>query len=211
VQAVIFDLDNCLCDAMEAGAALFAPAFKALRRANRGALTPAVLQRALADCWHTAFDAVAERYGFSPLMVQAGHRAFARLEVRTPLRGYPDLPVVRELAVRRYLVTSGFRRLQASKIRALGIESWFDAVVIDAIDDERHPGKRQIFEQILTRGAWSPCQVLVVGDNPNSELAAGRQLGMPTVQTLRPRVRRSAAADHHITTLDELKPLIVPQ
>jgi FMN phosphatase YigB (HAD superfamily) len=51
-------------------------------------------------------------------------------------------------------------------------------------------------------------QVLLVGDNHDSEIAIGARLGLRTVQTLRPGVPRSPAATHHIQTLQELKPLL---
>jgi putative hydrolase of the HAD superfamily len=208
MNAVIFDLDNCLCAASAVGEDLFAPVFAAVRDANRAGLDESVLQRAFSDCWHTSFDVVAKRYGFSNEMIEAGYTAFAALEVTSPLTGYPDLSVVRELPIRRYLVTTGFRRLQESKIRALGIDAWFERVIVDAIDEAEHPGKQSIFETILTGENCLAEKVLVVGDNPSSELAAGRNIGMVTVQTLRPGVTHWAGASHHIRSLDELWPLI---
>ena len=210
MDAVIFDFDNCLCPATAVGEAPFAPAFSALREANRGYLEESVLERAIADCWHTSFDAVAARYGFSDAMIDAGNAAFGRVEAAPPLIGYADLHVVRELPLRRFLVTTGFRRLQESKIRALGIESWFERVIVDAIDEAEHAGKQAIFETILMDENLSAENVLVVGDNPVSELAAGRNLGMVTVQTLRPGVTRWPGASHHIESLDELWSLIGP-
>jgi len=141
-------------------------------------------------------------------MVDAGHAAFAQLEVTSSLGGYADLPIVRELPGKRYLVTSGFRKLQESRIRALGIATWFDNVFVDAIDEPEHPGKQKIFEAILTQGPWCADEVMVVGDNPRSELAAGRRLGMVTVQILRPGVSRSADVDHHAASLGELRALL---
>ncbi len=208
IQAVIFDLDNCLCAASAVGDELYAPAFAALRAANRGRLDEAALHAAFQECWYTAFDTVAALHGFSPAMIDAGHAAFAGLEVTTPLVAYPDLPLVRELPVRRFLVTSGYRRLQESKVRALGIGDWFDAVIVDAVDDPDHPGKQAIFERLLAAERCAAGEVMVVGDNPVSELAAGRNLGMVTVQILRPGVVRSAEAMHHIDSLDELRPLM---
>jgi FMN phosphatase YigB (HAD superfamily) len=46
--------------------------------------------------------------------------------------------------------------------------------------------------------------VLIVGDNPASEIAAGNALGMPTVQMLRPGVRPCDTARHHVHGLAEL-------
>jgi FMN phosphatase YigB (HAD superfamily) len=173
IKVLIFDLDNCLCPASAVGHDLYAPAFEALRAANRGWLDEAVLDQAIADCWYTAFDTVALIHGFSQEMIDAGHAAFSELEVTWPLSGYPDLPAVCELPVRRHLVTSGYRRLQESKVRSLGIGAWFDSVVVDAIDEADHPGKQLIFEGILATGRWLAPEIMVVGDNPISELAAG--------------------------------------
>jgi FMN phosphatase YigB (HAD superfamily) len=50
--------------------------------------------------------------------------------------------------------------------------------------------------------------VLVVGDNPKSEIEAGNRLGMPTVQILRPGVARGATATHYIHELSELLAII---
>lgn len=208
IKAIIFDLDNCLCAASAVGEDLVAPAFAALRAANHGHLDDAALEHAIAQCWYTAFDAVAQVHGFSQAMIDAGNAAFSRLEVSTPLVGYADLHVVRELPAARFLVTSGYRRLQESKVRALQIGDWFDAVIVDAIDEAGHPGKQAIFERILAAGGWSASEVMVVGDNPISELAAGRNLGMITVQTLRPGVQRCADVSRHIHSLEELRPLI---
>ena len=103
-RVAIFDLNNCLLDARAVGG-LFEPAFAAVRAANRGTLGDDVLERALHACWHTAFALVAARYGFSAAMIEAGKAAFGAMEVQGPLQGYDDLPLVRVLPLKRYLVT----------------------------------------------------------------------------------------------------------
>ena len=208
-EVLIFDLDNCLAPATEVGAALYEPAFEAIRRANQGLLDSAALEDAIADCWRHALDWVAAHHGFSPAMLQAGRDAFRKIEVTQPLHGYPDIDVVRNLPGYRHLVTTGFRRLQTSKITALGIESWFEGIHIDAIDEPDRIGKQGLFEQILAAGRWRPGQALVIGDNPESELGAARRLGIDAVQTLRPGVMRSDVANHHVTSLDQLHLLLV--
>ena len=200
----IFDLDNCLLDARAVGP-LFEPALNAIRQANQGALAPVALEEALDQCWYTAFDLVAERYGFTPAMRDAGWREFSQLRVTAPLNGYPDIGLLQRIPLRRYLVTSGFRRLQDSKIDALGIRPWFEQVVIDAIDDpSRARGKEAIFAQILAQAGCPPHSAVVVGDNPLSELSAGRALGATTVQTVRPGVAPWALADHQVDGLQGL-------
>jgi putative hydrolase of the HAD superfamily len=53
-----------------------------------------------------------------------------------------------------------------------------------------------------------PEEVLVVGDNPESEIEAGNQLGITTVQILRPGVTRGNNASYYIDELAELTMLV---
>jgi putative hydrolase of the HAD superfamily len=208
IAAVIFDLDNCLAAADEPGRALLEPMFAAIRRTNDGALSAAALERAFEDCWRLPLDAVAEKHGFSPVMLAAGWAAGCRIRVETRMTGYSDLGALGALTVKLFLVTSGFRALQESKIDALDLRSRFDAVYVDAIDEADRKRKDGIFRDILERYGLEPERVLVVGDNPESEIAAGNRLGMRTVQILRPGIARGAKATHYIHGLSELRAII---
>ncbi len=128
-RAIIFDLDSCLSAADEPGQLLYAPAFHAITHASRGSHIPSVLQNAFPDMWRLPFDFVAKKYSFTPAMKDAGWEALTQLEVNAPMQGYGDLDVLKELPVQRFLVTSGFRRLQESKIHALGIRPLFTALI----------------------------------------------------------------------------------
>jgi len=209
IKAIIFDLDSCLSAADEPGQEFFAPAFDAIKRFTEGSHTSQVLEQAFADMWRLPFDFVARKYNFTPSMLSAGWERLAQLEVTTPMHGYGDLDALKDLPAQLFLVTSGFRRLQNSKIRALGIAPIFAALHVDAIDEPGHRGKQKLFEEILRAHQLQPHEVLIVGDNHDSEIAAGVRLGIRTVQTLRPGVPRSLVATHHIKTLHELRPLLL--
>ena len=204
IKAIIFDLDNCLAAADETGRQLLAPTFDAIRRANHGTLTEETLERAFEACWGHSLDRVARRYGFSDEMLAAGWAENARAEVKVPMRGYPDLDAIRELPAKLFLVTSGFRRLQESKVRALAVRSLFEQVYIDAIDEPNRKGKEAIFAEILRANALGPGEVLVIGDDADSEIAAGNRLGVPTAQIQRAGIPRAVNATHHIESLTEL-------
>ncbi len=208
INAIIFDLDSCLSAADEPGQELFAPSFAAIKGANKGSHASQVLEQAFAEMWRLPFDCVAQKYNFTPAMLTAGWEQLARLEVTTPMHGYGDLDSLADLPAQLFLVTSGFRLLQNSKIRALGIAPFFAAIHLDAIDESGHRGKQKLFEDIIRAGQLQPHQVLIVGDNHDSEIAAGVRLGLRTVQTLRPGAPRSPLATHHIQTLHELRPLL---
>ena len=208
VKAIIFDLDSCLSAADEPGRQLFQTAFVAIRQANHGSHTEATLRDAFEDMWRLPYDFVARRYTFTPEMFAAGWKELVQVEVTATMFGYGDLSALKELPVVLFLVTSGFRRLQESKIRALGIKPLFTALFIDAIDEPEHRGKEKLIEDILHSNNLVPREVLIVGDNPDSELAVGQRLGIATVQTLRPGVPSSASATHHIRSLHELKAIV---
>jgi putative hydrolase of the HAD superfamily len=128
-----------------------------------------------------------------------------------PLRGYGDLDVLAEFRVPLFLVTTGFRDFQESKVDALGIRERFVEVIVDDIDGYVRLGKYRIFDELLGRHRWQPESVLVVGDNPESEIKAGNRLEMPTVQILRPHVDRHQSARYHVRDLAELRTLIESQ
>lgn len=207
IRAIIFDLDNCLSAADEVGRGLLEPVFDAIRRANRGALPSEALGRAFEDRWRRPLDRVACEYGFTDEMLAAGWEVAARVEVEVPMRGDPDLGALAELPAMLFLVTSGFRRLQESKIRALRFEPLFERIHVDAIDEADRRGKEGLFREILKAHQLAPEEVLVVGDSPDSEIEAGNRLGLRTVQILRPGVPRGDNATHYIHGLAELKGL----
>lgn len=208
IRAIIFDLDNCLGPADEIGRDFYEPAFTAIREANDGRFSDEELDNALADNWRDAFDAVARKHAFPQAMIVAGYRAFDSLRIPRRLSGYGDLAVLRALNVPLFLVTSGFLGLQQSKIDALGIADAFEAVYIDVIDDPLRTGKQAIFGRIAVEHHWEPRDVLVVGDNPHAEIAAGNRLGMPTVQILRPGIERDDSAGRHIASLRDLVAIV---
>lgn len=141
-------------------------------------------------------------------MLAAGWAVYSQLEVDTPMRGYADLRTLVEFPVLRFLVTSGFRRLQESKIKALEFERLFAAIYVDAIDVADRKGKQSIFEGILNDYRLKPEEVLVVGDNADPEIEAANQLGITTVQVLRAGMPRGNNASHYIDDLAELKDLL---
>jgi FMN phosphatase YigB (HAD superfamily) len=205
VRAIIFDLDNCLAAADEPGEQLLEPVFAAIRGANDGALSESELDAAFRDCWVHAFDFVAATHRFAPGMRAAGWEAFRRIEVRGPMRGYGDLSLLPSVGEQRFLVTSGFRRLQESKVRALGIEAFFDAIVVDAIDEPERRGKERIFLDLMRQFRLDPNDALVVGDNAESELAAAQRLGLRSAQLIRPGVTPTTGVTIHLGDLEELR------
>ena len=210
LSILIADLDNTLFDPRTIPAAIMAPVHAALRAANVGpdSVSPATLDAAIAQSGWQAFDWVAQQIALPDALVRAWHDAHGRTVVRGLLTPFPDIGVLGELPLSRILVTTGFRAFQESKITALRLGTIFEEVVIDALDDPKRAGKRLQFERIARERNVHASEVLVLGDSAEAELAAGSQLGMVTVQILRPGVRASSAVDYRIASLSELPNLL---
>jgi FMN phosphatase YigB (HAD superfamily) len=146
-----------------------------------------VLDAALADAWRLPFDRVVAEYHLPEAVRTAWEEGACALQVTQPLSPYADvLAALERLALRRFLLTTGFRQLQESKIRQLGLASLFTAVYIDALDPPGPVGKRVILQRLLTEHTLRPAEVVVLGDRSDDELAAARSLGMEAIQVVRP-------------------------
>ena len=65
IEALIFDLDNCLAPAMEIGTEPYRPALEAIEEANFGTLSSNALEAAINDIWSHPFDWVADTWIFN--------------------------------------------------------------------------------------------------------------------------------------------------
>ena len=207
IKVVIFDLDNTLFDTRSIPDSVTGNLFAALRGANMGRdCVPAeVLDQAIEDSWFVPFPIVAAKHGLPQRLLEVW--ANAQQTLRLPERLLPFSDVIETLkAIHAFkcLLTSGYQRVQWQKIEALGITQLFNLIVIDAVDAQVHLGKEKILSDLMQSRNWKPHEMLIVGDSASSEIVAGIQLGIPTVQILRPGVQRTETADRHIHSLTEL-------
>jgi len=84
-KAIIFDLDSCFAVVDEVGEQLFVLAFAAICAANDGSVPEEKLRAAFAECWRVAFDAVADKYGFTEVMRAAGWQVLRQTEITEPM------------------------------------------------------------------------------------------------------------------------------
>jgi FMN phosphatase YigB (HAD superfamily) len=209
LRAAVFDLDHTLFDPHTVPRALFHRLEANVRQVAAGLLPERALDAALADAWRLPFDRVVTLHGLPEVVSTAWRDAACALEVTEPLTPFADVIAgLQQLSLRRFLLTTGFRRLQESKVRELGLAPFFEAVHIDALDPPGPLGKRACLEQLLQEHALSASDVMVVGDRADDELAAGAALGMVVVQVLRPGVVPDPAVPWHIPDLAGLPALL---
>jgi putative hydrolase of the HAD superfamily len=211
IRVAVFDLDNTLYDATTMPDEVLAPAIAAVRRANAGpgGIPADVLEAAIQSARRLGFLQVAERHGLPASLRAAWRAAYQHLAVTTRLSTYPDvLPCLEALELTRVLLTTGFRRMQESKIAALDIAHLFHAIYIDALDRGAGPGKQRLLQEMIETYDCRAREVLVIGDSAENEIAAGNALEAITVQILRPGIVFSDTAQYHLTTLAELPRLL---
>ncbi len=210
-KVCIFDLDNTLFDTRTIPRSITEPLFDALRAENHGedAVAGDVLERAFEDSWSIPFPQVAAKHGLPGRLLK--HWADLHKDIRftAPLEPFDDVvEVLAGIEGHRILLTSGYPQVQRGKIDALGLRCFFDDILIDAADDPNRRGKQAMMAELMMRHQWQPSELLVIGDSASSEITAGRNLGITTVQILRPGVIPTDLADYQIRTLRELVVLL---
>lgn len=208
IKAIIFDLDNCIFDTSSMGGRAISGVKDALNASNLSEQTKVEIGIRLKT---DPLDDVIKRFTVPENVGEQMRQAYRDSDLPSdiPASTYGDEGAIKDLPVLKILVTSGYFKFQTAKINRLNIKDLFDEIIIDLLDiPAERKGKAFIFKEILEKYKLETDEVLVVGDNPRSELGAAKELGIKTVQTLRPNVLRWNQADIHITSLYELKDLI---
>lgn len=75
------------------------------------------------------------------------------------------------------MITNGFGQFQMDNIRALGIEEYFDAILVSETEGLKKPDPA-IFERALKRLNKEPHESVFVGDHPENDVIASQYVGM---------------------------------
>lgn len=203
-KAIIYDLDNTLYTVASIGDKLFASLFHLIEKED---IPTERISSIKNDIMRKPFQVVAQQYHFSNELTQKGLELLKDLTYSEPIELHDDYPEILNLPQERFLVTTGFTQLQYSKIRNLGIEQDFKEIhVIDPMSTNQT--KRTVFADIMQRHHYSPQEVLVVGDDPESEIQAATDLGIDTVLYDKMNRYSSSSATYKIADFKELRHLV---
>lgn len=206
IKGIIFDLDMCILDTRSLTGDFFKPVLDPLYNSDLSETFKKEINDML---WHTSLEDAIKILSIPEEVADPMRVAYRNLDVPLGIKSYGDESIITSFQCTNILVTTGYRKFQTQKIDMLNIRGLFEEIIIDELDHiEQRKGKRKIFEEILEQRAWSNREVLVVGDNPQSELGAAKQLEILTVQTLRPLVTKWENADYHITSMTELEDIM---
>lgn len=205
---LIFDLDDTIFETRSIGTHHIAPIFEKIRITLSTRFPADVIDAIVADLWRYPFDHVVNHHQLSRELVEEYSLLINSQAFKFDIETYPDFGVIRNSGYKKVLVTTGFKNLQLAKVAGLNLDGVFEEIYVDEVDVPDRKHKQGIFEEIVRSNENRVFQFLVVGDNPESELKAGRELGLTTVQVAKYDQPRSVFADHYIQHFDELLELL---
>lgn len=176
-KAIILDLDNTIYLVSSIGEKLFNSLFQLI--IDSGDYT-GDWNQLKSEIMRTPFQNVADAFHFGKSLKAEGIKLLADISYNDVIEPVESYSYIKELPCKKFLVTTGFTKMQTSKIRQLDLDKDFDEIYV--IDPSLSIlTKKDVFEEILADNGYTTNEVLVVGDDINSEIKAGQELGIETV------------------------------
>jgi len=176
-KTIIIDLDNTIYPVSSIGDKLFKPLFELISESGEYS---GDLNDINAEILRRPFQFIANDFSFSEDLKSKCLMLFDGLTYNDVMKPFDDYKYVSELPFKKFLVTTGFLKLQNSKIFQLGIKNDFeDIFIVDPIHSDLT--KKDIFLKILNDYNYKVEEVLVIGDDLNSEIKAANELGIESI------------------------------
>ena len=135
------------------------------------------------------------------------------------LKPYPGVSGLLKSLKKRYrigLVTDGHPRMQRNKVKALGWEKTFDAIIYSAEHLQEYLKPNPLVYQLaVEKLKVRPSETVYVGDNPYDDFKGTRQLGLFTGRILQGEFKdirlknKGREADRTIKKIADLKKLLL--
>lgn len=173
---IIIDLDNTIYPVSSIGEKLFAPLFKLLKSPESN-LSETEIAEAKKQIMRIPFQKVADQFSFPADLTSKALELLRGLTYDEEMNYFKEYELIRDLDTPKFLLTTGFMKLQESKIRSLKIQDDFTEIfVIDP--DISEMTKKDAMIKIMEKYQLQPTDLLVVGDDPESEITAAKELGI---------------------------------
>lgn len=180
-KAVIFDLDNTIYPVSSIGTHLFSGLFAVLDQ-NAGTINrnnDDTVGKIKEEMTRRPFQYIADKYRLDENIRDEMTDVLRNMTYDKPMQPFDDYHHLKQMQLEKFLVTTGYMKLQYSKVRQLGIENDFrEIIVVDP--DVSDKTKKDVFAGIMLKYGYLPDELLVIGDDPDSEIKAALNLGIDT-------------------------------
>ncbi|WP_316802035.1 HAD family hydrolase [Pedobacter nototheniae] len=179
MKSIFFiDLDNTIYFTKPNEKQLLSGLYNLLEKEDLG-ISKEQFLLAKADMLRTPFQKVATKFGFKPEATAHAINFLINGEVTEPLTPSADYHFIKALKGRKFIVTAGFLKKQTTKVKMLGIADDFEEVyVVDATTSSEN--KKDAFKTLIKKHNLNPADILVIGDDAESEIKFALDLGIET-------------------------------
>lgn len=181
-RALILDLDNTIYPVSSIADNLFAALFKTLDQYSdrMNSVDRDRVSKIKDEMTRRPFQHIADEFELDEDLRNKMTNTLKGMTYDLPMQAFEDYEHVRSIKLDKFLVTTGFAKLQMSKIKMLGIEQDFKSIHV--VDPEKsNQTKKEVFAMIMEKHDYSREELLVIGDDPGSEIKAAKALGIDTV------------------------------
>ncbi len=176
-KALILDLDNTIYPVNSIGDEVFDPILNLIGKHDEHYQK---LDSIKLELMRKPFQKVAAMFQFSDKLLQEGLSLLSETRITSTMRPFEDYEIAQTIALPKFLITTGFTIMQQSKVDQLGIRGDFEEIhVVDPMLGELT--KKDSMVDIMDRHSFDISEMLVVGDDPNSEIMAAKELGIDAV------------------------------
>lgn len=180
-KALILDLDNTIYPVSSISENLFGALFDVLdQRAGIINVDDSnKVEKIKDEMTRRPFQHIADEFNLDKGVRDQMVDILRNMAYTQPMKPYDDYQHVRSILLDKFLVTTGFSKLQWSKVKMLGIEDDFRHIHI--VDPDVSPKtKKDVFAEIMQTHNYTPGDLLVIGDDPESEIKAAKALNIDT-------------------------------
>lgn len=180
-KALILDLDNTIYPVSSISENLFGALFEVLDQHAEiiNADDAETVDKIKKEMTLRPFQHIADEFSLNEEVRDEMIDMLRNMAYAQPMKPFDDYQHVRTIPLDKFLVTTGFSKLQWSKVKMLGIEGDFKHIhIVDP--DINQLTKKDIFAGIMRTHNYAASDLLVIGDDPESEIKAAKALGIDT-------------------------------
>ncbi len=206
-NALILDLDNTIFPTRSMDKRKFKPFIDDLSERLHLSFDNRTVNNIINNMWDRPADYVMKKYQIDYWRIKESFDIISDLNMDFNIKPYPDYYIIKNIRLPKFLITNGIFNLQMAKINSLHIGNDFDEIFInDFISDKKT--KKELFRELIKKHGLTPGLTYVIGDNPDSEIKAGNELNMVTIQILRGNIAKGENAAYYIQSFAELSDII---
>ena len=205
---LILDLDNTIFETKSMNPKIFQPILDIIisyyHSVNQSTIVPQIIE----ELWSIPMDEVFKKYNTPEKIQQQTYKTLNSIDYSLAITTYDDYAILKSMPHEKILVTTGYKKLQTAKIKALKIGADFKEIFIDDPLANNRKYKLGIFKDILQKENLKPNEVWVIGDSVENEIKAGHALGMNTIQRTKTGEKKSQFSNYGIASFQELESII---